>query len=100
MIYDCFLSEASPDLAQAEAIRDRLTGAGFNLWFDKARLRQGYDWHKEIETGCEDSWVGLLLLTPRSKQSKWTRYETYGAEAVIPRLIIARGLWAAPSCRE
>jgi hypothetical protein len=30
--------------------------------------------------------VVLPVLTPRWKRSEWTRYETYGAEAVIPLL--------------
>jgi tetratricopeptide (TPR) repeat protein len=87
MAYDCFLSYASQDLAHAEAVHARLTAAGFKVWFDKARLQPGYDWHKEIEEGCETSRVILPLLTPRWKQSEWTRYETYGAESVIPLLV-------------
>ncbi|MSV28375.1 MAG: tetratricopeptide repeat protein [Bryobacterales bacterium] len=92
MPYDCFLSYASPDLPHAEEVHRRLTLAGFTVWFDKARLRPGFDWHREIEEGCEESRVLLPLLTPRWKLSDWTRYETYGAEAVIP--ILAEGAWA------
>jgi tetratricopeptide (TPR) repeat protein len=86
MAYDCFISYASPDLAIAEELHRRLTGEGFQVWFEKARLQPGYDWHKEIEGGCEDSRVLLPVLTPRWKLSEWTRYETYGAEDVIPLL--------------
>ena len=92
MAYDCFLSYSSHDLAHAEAVYARLAGAGFNVWFDKARLDPGCDWHHEIEAGCENSRVVLPLLTPRWKQSEWTRYETYGAEAVIPLLV--EGNWS------
>ena len=95
MAYDCFLSYASRDLARAEAIHARLTGADFTVWFDKARLQPGYDWHHEIEEGCENSRVVLPLLTPSWKKSDWTRYETYGAEAVIPLLV--EGEWAEVS---
>jgi Tfp pilus assembly protein PilF len=91
MAYDCFLSYASHDLAHAEAIYARLKDAGFTVWFDKARLDPGCDWHREIEQGCENSRVVLPLLTPRWKLSEWTRYETYGAEAVIPLLV--EGNW-------
>ncbi len=55
----------------------------------------GFDWHQQIEEGCENSRVVLPLLTPRWKQSEWTRYETYGAEAVIPLLV--EGEWASVS---
>ena len=53
------------------------------VWFDKARLAPGFNWHHEIEQGCENSRVILPVLTPRWKNSDWTKFETYGAEAVI-----------------
>lgn len=92
MSFDCFISYASPDLAHAEALHNRLVVAGFSVWFDKARLREGCDWHREIEQGCESSRVILPVLTPKWKLSEWTRYETYGAETVIP--VIAEGEWS------
>src|ERR1700722_17296636 len=92
MPYDAFISYSSSDLAIAEAVHKRIVDAGFNVWFDKARLNLGCDWHKEIEAGCENSRVVLPLLTPRWKLSPWPRYETYGAEAVIPLLV--EGEWA------
>jgi tetratricopeptide (TPR) repeat protein len=87
MPYDCFISYASADLAVAEALHRRLTAEGFTVWFDKARLEPGFDWHREIEDGCENSRVVLPVLTPRWKHSDWTKFETYGAEAVIPLLV-------------
>ncbi len=79
-----FISYASADLALAEEVHRRLTAAGLSVWFDKARLRPGCDWHKEIEAGCEASRLVLPVLTPRWKLSEWTKFETYGAEATIP----------------
>lgn len=64
---------------------------GFTIWFDKARLEPGFNWHREIEDGCENSRVLLPVLTPRWKESEWTKFETYGAEAVIP--LIFEGNW-------
>ena len=87
--YDCFISYASPDLALAEALRARLVEAKFEVWFDKARLEAGCDWHRYIEAGCEASRIVLPILTPRWKLSEWTRYETYGHASVIP--LIAEG---------
>lgn len=86
MNYDCFISYASPDLALAQEVHRRLVAEGFAVWFDKARLEPGFDWHSEIEAGCEDSRVLLPLLTPRWRLSEWTKFETYGAEAIIPLL--------------
>jgi hypothetical protein len=91
MGHDVFISYASPDLKFAEALHSRLTDEGFSVWFDVARLNPGCDWHKEIEAGCEAARIILPVLTPRWKQSEWTRYETYGAEAVIPLLV--EGEW-------
>ena len=85
--YHAFLSYASADLAFVEQAHRRLMDAGFSVWFDKARLNPGCDWHKEIEAGCEASRVLLPVLTPRWKQSEWTKFETYGAEAVIPLIV-------------
>ena len=91
MAYDCFISYASPDLPSAEILYDRLVAARFTVWFDKARLRPGFNWHQEIEDACEQSRILLPVLTPRWKLSEWTRYETYGAEAAIPLLV--EGAW-------
>lgn len=88
-LYDAFISYSSSDLAFAEHLHQRLVSAGFRVWFDKARLNPGCDWHKEIEAGCESSRVILPVLTPRWKESKWTKFETYGADCVIP--LIAEG---------
>jgi hypothetical protein len=84
---DCFLSYASPDLAVAEIVYRQLVAAGFQVWFDKVRLKPGFNWHTEIERACESSRVLLPLLTPRWKLAEWTRYETYGAESVVPLLV-------------
>ncbi len=93
MSFDCFLSYSSTDRALAERIHARLTSAGLSVWFDRIRLQPGFDWHGEIEAACESSRVLLPILTPAWKTSEWTRYETYGAENVIP--ILAQGEWNA-----
>lgn len=92
MPYDVFISYASEDLAFAQELYNRLDKEGFKVWFDKARLSPGFDWYKEIEQGCENSRVVLPVLTPRWKDSEWTKFETYGAEAVFP--VLFEGLWA------
>ena len=53
----------------------------------------GCQWHKEIEAGCNASRIKLPILTPRWRTSQWTRYETYGSEAVIP--LHVEGDWDA-----
>ena len=90
MSYDCFISYASADLEFATELHNRLDEAGFQVWFDKDRLQPGHAWHEKIEAGCESSRVLLPVLTPRWKSSDWTRYETYGAEAIIPLIVEGR----------
>jgi len=84
-----FISYASKDRALAAILHGRLVAAGFSVWFDRARLNPGCDWHKEIEAGCEAARVMLPLLTPNWQNPPWTKYETYALDAVIP--LLARG---------
>jgi len=91
MPHECFLSYASADLEIAQRIYDRLVAEQLDVWFDKERLLPGFNWHREIEAACESSRVLLPVLTPNWKNSEWTRYETYGAENIIPLLVA--GVW-------
>jgi len=50
--FDVFISYRSSDLALAEDLNTRLLAAGFRVWFDKARLNAGCNWHREIEADC------------------------------------------------
>jgi len=83
---ELFISYASADLDRAAALQARLSGAGFRVWFDKARLRPGCNWHQEIESACEAASVVVPLLTPHWKTSEWTRFETYGHAAILALL--------------
>jgi hypothetical protein len=86
---ELFISYASPDIDRAAALHAHLVAAGFSIWFDRARLNPGCDWHKEIEAACEAARVILPLVTPNWQKSEWTRYETYASNAVIP--VLAEG---------
>jgi len=82
--HDVFISYKSEDLPLAESLHQRLVQAGFSVWFDRIRLKPGFRWYGEIEDGCEKSRILLPVLTPRWRTSEWTKFETYGAEAIIP----------------
>ncbi len=94
--YDLFISYKSENLNLASQLYERLIGKGFSVWFDKARLNPGCKWHLEIEEGCEASRIILPVLTPAWKDSEWTKFETYGAEFVIPLLYEGKFEDAAP----
>lgn len=89
--YDVFISYNSSDIKIAEVIYKRLVAERFSVWFDKARLNPGCNWHDEIEKGCEESRIILPILTQNWRKSEWTKFETYGAESVIP--IKFEGTW-------
>jgi tetratricopeptide (TPR) repeat protein len=77
-----------------EVARDldrRLATEGFKIWFDKPRLRPGDNWYDEIKGAADNARIILPILTPRWKQSNWTKFETYAAETVIP--LIFEGAW-------
>ena len=61
---DVFISYKSDDFALAEDLHQRLVANWFTVWFDKARLNPGCQWHREIEAGCEASRIILPVLTP------------------------------------
>jgi TIR domain len=95
--YDCFLSYRSTDRAAADEVYRRLTAAGLKVWWDKVYLEAGMRWHEEIERHCEASRVVLPLLTPEWRESEWTRYETYGAEHILPVLLRCEWAKVAPA---
>src|SRR6202035_4267641 len=82
--YDAFISYQSSDLHFAERLFDLLRTEGFRVWFDKARLLPGYDWHREIEQGADTSRVILPVVTTAWNTSAWCQFETYGGEHIIP----------------
>jgi TIR domain len=94
---DAFISYQSQDVAIAETVHEHLLEAGFSVWFDKARLDPGCDWYRDIAAGCESSRVVLTILTPRWASSQWTKFETYGAEHVLPLLFEGTFAKVAPA---
>ena len=86
---DIFISYAAADLERAAVLHARLTAEGFHVWFDKARLQAGCNWHREIEAACDAARVILPLVTPNWKDSEWTRFETYGHGAIL--VVLAQG---------
>jgi tetratricopeptide (TPR) repeat protein len=97
MPYEAFISYRSADLGLAERLEKYLRSHGLAVWFDRVRLSPGFDWHAEIESGCDASRVVLPILTPDWKNSDWCRFETYGAEHVIPLLFSGEWEDVAPA---
>ena len=92
MDHELFISYRSLDLDFAEQLYGRLRDEGFRVWFDKARLNPGFDWHREVEAASDASRVIVPVLTPNWKTSEWCRFETYGGEWIVP--VLFAGEWA------
>ena len=81
---DLFLSYSSHDRNIAEKLKQRLVDADFHsLWFDQQRIEPGHDWRQQLALHSEGARPVLVVLTPRWKNSWWTRFEVYGAEHVF-----------------
>ncbi|MDX1388441.1 MAG: TIR domain-containing protein, partial [Acidobacteriota bacterium] len=65
-----FLSYGRQDAADAEAVRDRLTERGHEVWFDTQRLETGVDWETGIEAGLKDCDKVVLLMTPHAVRQR------------------------------
>jgi hypothetical protein len=64
-----FISYKSEDRALAQDLYDRLTAAGFDVWFDVEALDRVGLWHELIEAAGEDARIIIPVLTPR-----WPRH--------------------------
>lgn len=86
-----FISYKHEDRFIAETLADRLREIGFQPWIDFGSIEGGEAWRRAIETGLQNSFVFLVLLTPESVQSLWVKYEIDQAikmkRPIIPLLI-------------
>jgi TIR domain len=81
-----FLSYASEDRALAEEIQLALLGSGHHVFFDKASLPAGGDYHREFKALSEAP-IFIFLITPNSVAQ--------GSYA-LTELKYACGKWAHP----
>lgn len=61
-----FLSYASPDLVRVTEFYDFLTNRGFNVWFDKRRLKGGQNWGFEIKRALAKAEIVVVFLSENS----------------------------------
>jgi hypothetical protein len=73
--------KTDPDLISAltteleNRVNAKLLNASFRLWIDRAGLRTGVDWNREIENQIRGASVMIVLLTPSWLGSSWCRRE-------------------------
>lgn len=71
----------------AEVIR-QLDGAGFRVWSENERLRDGDAWRESIDQAIRDAFAMIVVLTPAAHDSQQIMYEWMFALGVGVRVIL------------
>lgn len=77
--YDVFLSYSHLDRHVANELADKLRMAGISCFLAEEDVRAGEQWQSTIRAALQVSERVLLLITPRSKSSKWLLVESGAA---------------------
>lgn len=77
--YDVFISHASEDKVDfVRPLAERLTEAGFSVWYDEFELKVGDKLRRSIDKGLVNSKFGIVVFSPDFFQKNWTQYELDG----------------------
>jgi anti-anti-sigma factor len=107
-LFDVFISYAHEDVEWARALYTGLTGHRFSVFLDEAVLRFGDNVPAEIEQSLEHSIAVLLLISRKSRDSAWTKFEASfnwastfidGERNLIP-VIVEKGCELPPRLRN
>ncbi len=81
-IRDCFISHASEDKeAIARPLARALAERGYEVWFDEFELEIGDSLPEKIDEGLATSRFGVVVLSERFFEKKWSRAELAGLMA-------------------
>jgi len=85
-----FLSYAREDRDAVEVLAQQLAAVGVTVWYDR-ELKAGERWVRELEMRIQAARALVVVISPRSKDSKWVQREVLYAEnhgvPVIPYLL-------------
>jgi TIR domain len=70
-----FVSHSIQDLGWCSAFVATLEHSGIDAWYDQAGLSAGMQWVQTIQDELQQRDIFLLIVTPRSWQSKWVQQE-------------------------
>lgn len=77
--YDFFISHASEDKDEiARPLFAALLAKGYQIWFDEAELRLGDSLLTKIDEGLANCRFGIVVMSPRFFDKKWTNEELNG----------------------
>ena len=87
--FDIFLSYAHEDGEIAASLVSRLEDGGIHCFLAEKNIRPGEQWEPRIRDALLRSRRLLLLITPRSKDSRWVNAEAGAAWALGKPLVPA-----------
>lgn len=75
-LFDVFISYAHEDMEWAKWLHDGFSSRGLNVFWDEAVLRLGDNLAARVEQSLEHSIAVLLLLSRKSLDSAWVKFES------------------------
>ncbi|MBN2305163.1 MAG: TIR domain-containing protein [Anaerolineae bacterium] len=75
-----FISYSKKDIQFARHLRGLLQDHGFKVWMDETKLVPSDEWWPTIEKNIETSSAFIVIMSPRSHQSRWVTRELLYAE--------------------
>jgi hypothetical protein len=72
-----FISYAREDERYVRKLGHGLRRRGFGTWIDDKRIDPGVEWWEEIEQAIRDCAAFVVVMTPRSSESKWVPKEIH-----------------------
>jgi hypothetical protein len=77
--HDAFISHASENKEElVQPLAERLTAAGFDIWYDDLQLTVGDSLRRSIDKGLANSRFGIVVLSPEFFAKNWPQYELDG----------------------
>ena len=77
--HDAFISHASEDKVDLVLpLAEKLTEAGFDIWYDDFQLTVGDSLRRSIDRGLANSRFGIVVLSPSFFAKDWPQYELDG----------------------
>ncbi len=74
--YDCFISHAYEDKdAFVRELASALKNKGLKVWYDEFCLKIGNSLCSSIDKGITNSTCGIVVLSPKFFDKKWTKEE-------------------------
>lgn len=80
--YDAFISHATEDKEElVRPLAEKLTEAGFKIWYDEFKLKLGDSLRQSIDRGLASARFGIVVLSPSFFAKNWPQYELNGLVA-------------------